>query len=54
MAVEIQHMFRCKYYTPNQNLNLTCCKEPQSRRCWIFYEVHCPSYEEKGEENGVK
>lgn len=52
MAIEIQHIFRCKYYTPNNNLNLTCNKEPLlPHRCWIFYEVHCPNYEEKGEEN---
>lgn len=44
MSIPIQYIHRCKFYTPNGNMNLTCRNE---KRCCIFYEVTCQEYEEK-------
>lgn len=41
---KIQQAHKCKNYTPNFNLNLTCKK---SKRCVIYYEAYCLTYEEK-------
>ena len=46
MARKIQDIFKCKFFTPDGNLNKTCRKE---KRCCIFYEVICNEYEEKDE-----
>lgn len=50
MAIAIQNIFKCKHYAPDDNLNLTCIKEPLlPHRCWIYDEVTCPNYEEVDE-----
>lgn len=42
MPNKIQNIFKCVHYTFNGNMNLTC---RNSKRCCIFYEVHCNEYE---------
>lgn len=41
---KIQNIYKCKYFTPNGNMNKTCRNE---KRCCIFYEVNCKEYKEK-------
>ena len=41
MAREIQNIYNCKCYTPDQNLNKTCNKES---RCVIYHNEYCNKY----------
>ena len=44
MAREIQIPMRCKSYTENENLNLTC---KNKNRCCIYYGNLCEEYTER-------
>lgn len=38
----IQNIYKCKCFTPNENLNKTC---DNSKRCCIYYGLVCSEYE---------
>lgn len=44
---EIQNIYKCRNYTENTNLNLTC---ENKNRCVIYYDTYCQKYKE-GTEN---
>lgn len=39
-----QNIFKCKHYTPNENMNKTCKNE---KMCKIYYGEECKKYKEK-------
>ena len=44
MAREIQNIFECECYTPNQNLNKTC---QNNARCVIHQDEYCYKFKKK-------
>ena len=45
--ISIQNIYKCLFYTPNDNLNKTCL---DNKRCDIYYDVICPYYFEVSNE----
>lgn len=49
--MEVQNIYKCKKYKPNDNLNLTCNNQ---KRCVIYYDEVCREYEEKKDEENSR
>lgn len=45
--MQIQNIYKCKYYTNNENMNKTC---QNKYMCKIYYEIECFDYKEKEDE----
>ena len=47
----IQDIYKCLYFTPDENLNKTCMDK---KRCSIYYDETCPDYFEVSQEYKLK